>query len=92
MSVIFLELGNPRGNENPFLLTFGIIWFRWHNYIATHIKNRYPEWSSDKIFNEARKWVIATQQHIVVNEWLPVWLGTKLPKYNGKKRMIAYEY
>ena len=26
------ELGNPRGNENPYLLTFGILWFRVHNF------------------------------------------------------------
>ncbi|XP_036145613.1 dual oxidase 2 [Monomorium pharaonis] len=80
----YFKLGNPRGNENPFLLTFGIIWFRWHNFVAFHIKRHNPNWSSDKIYNEARKWVIATQQHIVVNEWLPSWLGNnKLPKYEG---------
>jgi len=85
MSVYVSELGNPRGNENPFLLTFGIIWFRWHNFVASHVKRHNPNWSSDKIYNEARKWVIATQQNIVINEWLPSWLGKKLPKYEGKK-------
>ncbi|XP_050459016.1 dual oxidase 2-like isoform X1 [Cataglyphis hispanica] len=79
----YFKLGNPRGNENPFLLTFGIIWFRWHNFVAFHIKRHNPNWSSDKIYNEARKWVIATQQHIVVNEWLPSWLGNRLPAYKG---------
>jgi dual oxidase len=78
------ELGNPRGNENPFLLTFGIVWFKWHNTIALNIKRNNPDWSSDKIYNEARKWVIATQQHIIVNEWLPLWLGSSLPVYKGK--------
>lgn len=78
----FFKLGNPRGNENSFLLTFGIMWFRWHNYIAETIKNLRPQWSSEEIFNEARKWVIATQQHIIVDEWLPALLGKKLPKYH----------
>ncbi|KAL3290150.1 hypothetical protein HHI36_023514 [Cryptolaemus montrouzieri] len=77
----FFKLGNPRGNENAFLLTFGIMWFRWHNYIAKIIKKSQPNWSSELIFNEARKWVIATQQHIVVDEWLPALLNTKLEKY-----------
>ncbi|XP_076646950.1 dual oxidase 2-like isoform X2 [Halictus rubicundus] len=79
----FFKLGNPRGNENPFLLTFGIIWFRWHNLIAKYIKSRQPDWSGEKVYNEARKWVIATQQHIVTNEWLPEWLGKEFPKYTG---------
>ncbi|XP_031836587.1 dual oxidase 1-like isoform X2 [Nomia melanderi] len=79
----FFKLGNPRGNENPFLLSLGIIWFRWHNHIANYIRHKQPNWSGEKIYNEARKWVIATQQHIVTNEWLPEWLGKKLPKYTG---------
>ncbi|KAI4457597.1 oxidase/peroxidase [Holotrichia oblita] len=71
----FFKLGNPRGNENTFLLTFGILWFRWHNYLATAIRRDHSDWSSDKVFNEARKWVIATYQHIVVDEWIPTWLN-----------------
>ncbi|XP_046428297.1 dual oxidase-like [Neodiprion fabricii] len=79
----FFRLGNPRGNENPYLFTFGVLWFRWHNYIANHISKFNKDWSSDKIFNEARKWVIASQQHIVVEEWLPEWLGSNLEPYKG---------
>nr|CAD7401821.1 unnamed protein product [Timema poppensis] len=78
----FNKLGNPRGNENAFLLTFGVLWFRWHNHIARYLKD-HTDWSGEKIFNEARKWVIASHQHIVVNEWLPLWLGKELPPYNG---------
>lgn len=63
------------------MLTFGILWFRWHNYIATSIKKQNPNWSGEKIFNEARKWVIATQQHIVINVWLKEWLGEELEPY-----------
>lgn len=78
---VFVELGNPRGNENTFLLSFGILWFRWHNYIATNIRKENPTWNGEQIFNEARKWVIATQQHLIVNKWLPEWLGESLPAY-----------
>nr|CAD7458660.1 unnamed protein product [Timema tahoe] len=78
----FNKLGNPRGNENAFLLTFGVLWFRWHNHIARYLKS-HTDWSGEKIFNEARKWVIASHQHIVVNEWLPLWLGKELPPYAG---------
>lgn len=81
----FAELGNPRGNENSFLLTFGVLWFRWHNYLASTIRRHNPdriEWPSERVFNEARKWVIATQQHIIMYEWLPAWTDTShFPRY-----------
>ncbi|XP_059487238.1 dual oxidase 2-like [Neocloeon triangulifer] len=79
----FFKLGNPRGNENPFLLTFGVVWFRWHNALAKMLKQRHHEWSDEKIFNEARKWLIATHQRIVIYEWLPAWLSSQLPEYKG---------
>ncbi|XP_071487821.1 dual oxidase 2-like [Diadema antillarum] len=70
----FFKLGNPRGNENPFLLTFGVLWFRWHNYWADKFK-RETDWNDERIFNEARKWVIATYQNVVLYEWLPGYLN-----------------
>ncbi|XP_078655544.1 dual oxidase 2-like isoform X2 [Branchiostoma floridae x Branchiostoma belcheri] len=71
----FFKLGNPRGNENAFLLTFGVLWYRWHNYLAEQIADNQPDWSDERVFNEARKWVIATHQKIVLYDWLPDFLG-----------------
>lgn len=82
----FLGIGNPRGNENPFLLTFGIFWYRYHNALANRIQKllwaaykddgvtkkgiesttldeaEFNKHYDEIIFNEARKWVIATHQ------------------------------
>ena len=60
------ELGNPLGNENPSLLTFGIMWFRWHNYWADKFHDENPDWSDEKIYQEARKWVIGIHQVCVL--------------------------
>ena len=61
-------LGNRRGNENPFLLSFGILWFRYHNYWADSLSVQYPDWSDEKIFNEARKMVVGVHQvHCTLN-------------------------
>lgn len=110
----FFKLGNPRGNENPFLLTFGIVWFRWHNIWAKLIVDRieakyneekaaddepfnranYEREYDEYIFNEARKWVIATYQKIVYYDWLPVFLNldeeemSTTYKYEGYKGYI----
>ncbi|CAG7733979.1 unnamed protein product [Allacma fusca] len=79
----FFVLGNPRGNENAFLLTFGIVLFRWHNHIAEYFSRTREHWSGERVFNEARKWVIATHQQIVYYDWLTEWLGEPLGKYQG---------
>lgn len=84
----FFKLGNPRGNENPFLLTFGIVWYRWHNMIAQFLKKKNIHWSDEHVFNEARKWVIATYQHMVIDEWLPMWLEEPLAEYPGYDNSI----
>ncbi|XP_068222962.1 dual oxidase-like isoform X2 [Palaemon carinicauda] len=78
----FFKLGNPRGNENPFLLTFGILWFRWHNLLAEYFDKKFgSDWTDERIFNEARKWVIATYQSIVLYDWLPKYMRAEPAKY-----------
>lgn len=59
---IFAGVGNKRGNESPFLLTFSIVWIRWHNLLADHIASKNSDWTDEQVFTEARKWLIATQQ------------------------------
>ncbi|XP_006818582.2 dual oxidase-like, partial [Saccoglossus kowalevskii] len=79
----FYMLGNPRGNENPLLLTFGVLLFRWHNLLAERIQKEHPDWKDEQIFLTARKWVVGTYQKIVVYDWLPSWLNDTLPDYSG---------
>lgn len=71
--------GNPRAMENPFLLSFGVLWFRWHNYLAEeyikmkNIQESDLEKYDEQIFNYARKWVVASHQVCTFNE-VPVFL------------------
>ncbi|KAK3606296.1 hypothetical protein CHS0354_037972 [Potamilus streckersoni] len=95
----FWRIGNPRGNENPFLLSFGILWFRWHNYIANDIATKHPDYTDEEVFNEARKFVIAHHQKIVMYDWLPLWLGldesgnstNEIPSYNLSDSKNSYD-
>ncbi|OWF54042.1 dual oxidase 2-like isoform X1 [Mizuhopecten yessoensis] len=70
----FWRLGNPRGFENPFLLSFGVMWFRLHNFWADMISQEHPDYTDEALFTEARKWVVAMHQKITVYDWLPRWL------------------
>lgn len=65
------------------------MWFRWHNYLAETIRQANHDWSSEKVFNEARKWVIATQQNIYMYEWLPTWLNSINPEVNRIENYLA---
>ncbi|KAK3098182.1 hypothetical protein FSP39_016935 [Pinctada imbricata] len=71
----FFRIGNIRGFENPFQLTFGVIWFRWHNHVAAELAIQNPNWDDELLFNNARKRVIAHHQKISMYDWLPRFLS-----------------
>ncbi|MFD0747074.1 peroxidase family protein [Phytohabitans flavus] len=73
--------GDPRANENPSLLGTHTLFAREHNRIVSQL----PRWMSqqDK-FQIARAVVIAEQQYITYNDFLPA-LGVNLPTYRGYK-------
>ena len=99
-----LGIGNPRGNENPFLLTMGILWFRVHNFWADRLYKYGQALGEDKpgvyeedewLYNRARQLTIATHQRIVYHEWLPVFIPRKmtngrLPEYAETQGYSAY--
>jgi dual oxidase len=83
-------LGDPRINENPGLLSFGLILFRWHNMKAKELARNNTDWPDEDVFQGARRWVIATLQKIVFYDFLPALLAlpknsSKLPPYGGYK-------
>lgn len=57
-------LGDPRSNQNPALLSFGILLFKWHNVIAERVQLDNPDWSDEEVFQKARRFVVATLQVI----------------------------
>uniref|UniRef100_A0A3B4Z7W2 NAD(P)H oxidase (H2O2-forming) n=1 Tax=Stegastes partitus TaxID=144197 RepID=A0A3B4Z7W2_9TELE len=83
------ELGNAWANENMFTVAEGIIWFRYHNYVASKLHEEHPDWSDESLFQNARKTVVATFQNIALYEWLPGYLGDKkLPPYPGYQKFV----
>ncbi|XP_029009702.1 dual oxidase 1 [Betta splendens] len=86
------ELGNAWANENMFTAAEGIIWFRYHNYVASKLHEEHPEWSDEELFQSARRTVVATLQNIAVYEWLPGYLGgKKLSPYPGYQKFVDPE-
>lgn len=67
--------GDFRVNEQPGLSTMHTVWVREHNRVAKHLANLNSNWDSRRVYQEARRIVIAEFQMIVYNEWLPIVLG-----------------
>ena len=67
--------GDRRAIENPGLASLHTLFLREHNRIAGEINHFEPSWDDEKIFQEARRIVVAELQNIVYNEYLPLVLG-----------------
>ena len=87
------HLGDFRTNENVALASHQTIWIREHNRIVDILKAAKPQWSPEKLFQEARRINIAEYQHILYNEFLPLLVGYDtmmkfdiLPSSHGYKR------
>lgn len=81
-------LGNAWANENLFTLAESVVWFRYHNYLATQLRMAHSDWSEEQLFQGARKKLIATLQNIALYEWLPSYLGKPLPPYPGYQKYV----
>jgi len=69
--------GDLRCNEQLELTVLHTVWMREHNRVADALASTNPGWSDERLYQEARRVVIAEMQHITYNEWLPIILGMK---------------
>uniref|UniRef100_T1GRJ0 Heme peroxidase n=1 Tax=Megaselia scalaris TaxID=36166 RepID=T1GRJ0_MEGSC len=68
--------GDGRTNQMISLVVIYILLAREHNKICDILCQLNPHWSYGKLYQEARKIVIAELQHIVFKEWLAIIIGT----------------
>ena len=67
--------GDVRANEQLNLIAMHTMWMREHNRVAKELLFHNPTWLDNRLFEEARRIVIAEYQHIIFNEWLPLIVG-----------------
>lgn len=68
--------GDVRANEQPVLTSLHTIFMREHNRLAAFLKERFPCWKEEKVFQHGRKIVAAQIQHLTYKFFVPAILGT----------------
>ena len=55
-------LGSSDALQNPGFTAVGLVWFRYHNAIASRLQSEHPDWSDEKLFQKTRRHVVAVLQ------------------------------
>ncbi|XP_037050683.1 peroxidase-like [Bradysia coprophila] len=66
--------GDFRLNQSPVLAQWHSLLYRNHNFLCKSMKAQNPTWSDERLFNECRRLNIGIYQHILFNEYLPLFL------------------
>ena len=62
-------------NQQPDLMVTHTVFQRQHNRLATQLAELNPNWDDERLYQEARRILIAQMQHITYKEWLPMVIG-----------------
>lgn len=91
--VYCFEAGDVRANEQIQLTTMHTMLMREHNRIARELSYLNPYWDDERLFQEARKIVVAQLQHITFNEFLPLVIGKdKIYEYGLELEQPGHYY
>ena len=70
-----MSKGDSRATENPQLTVLHTMFVREHNRLTKALRELNPLWTSDTLYQEARRIVLAEIQHITYTKFLPAFLG-----------------
>ncbi|KAK7084553.1 hypothetical protein SK128_015653, partial [Halocaridina rubra] len=91
--IFCFKAGDGRVNEQVLLTLMQTVWAREHNRVARTLKSYNNDgWDDERLFQEARRIVVAELQHVTFNEFLPPVLGSLLMNILQLKPKIGDVY
>jgi peroxidase len=84
--------GDNRVNQNFALMTMHTLFVREHNRYAQILSSLNPSWDDETVFQEARRIIIAIEQHVTYNEYLPILLSRESRERNGLIVGTTFKY
>jgi peroxidase len=75
--------GDGRVGQTPNLVVYHSVYYREHNRVASALSVINPAWDDERLFQEARRIVIAQIQHSTYDELLPVFIGEDAAQNEG---------
>ncbi|KAK3926529.1 Peroxidase [Frankliniella fusca] len=75
--------GDLRANQNPMLAGLQTLLLREHNRVAAALADLNPHWEDERVYQEARRVVVAEWQLITYRDWLRWLLGEDSVKRLG---------
>lgn len=70
-----LKGADSRIASHPQLQLLHTLFLREHNRIAKSLSELNAHWDDERLYQEAKRILIAQIQHITYNEWLPIIVG-----------------
>lgn len=67
--------GDFRVPQTPWLSLLHSIWYRLHNMIAKLLAKSHSDWNDERLFNETRRITIGIYEHLLYEEWMPLFFG-----------------
>jgi peroxidase len=77
--------GDVRVNVSPQITALHSLFVREHNRWCAVLAAEHSDWDDEKLYQEARRRVIAILEHITMYEYLPAMFGEPTPPYSGYK-------
>ena len=68
-------IADPRNDENLVISGLQVAFLLFHNAMVDRVRNHEPGWSTEEVFDEARRLTTSHYQWLLVHEFLPQFVG-----------------
>jgi len=71
-------MGNPMLGANPMFFAISTLWVREHNRVCDMLRQQWPTWTDNRLYNTARNVIVGEMMAIMMNDVINVHSGHSL--------------